>query len=65
MTDRMNFLYGNNTSADLRPFHDAIVASLNATGELPEAIADMFVVRRVPLAVGNPDGNPRFMIDAA
>jgi hypothetical protein len=61
----MNFLYGNTTTADLRHFHDAIVASLKATGELPEAIADLFIVRRVPLALGNPDGSPRFMIDAA
>lgn len=51
-----NFLYGNNTSADLRPFHADIRRSLESNGSLPEYLA-------VP--GGNPDGSPRFMIDAA
>jgi hypothetical protein len=57
-----NFLYGNSTSADLRIHHDAIVASLTTTGEMPEDLADLFVARRVPQELGNPDGSPRFMI---
>lgn len=56
-----NFLYGNNTSADLRPFHAEIKASLLKDGTMPEELADLFVAREVP--GGNPDGTPRFMID--
>jgi hypothetical protein len=62
-TGTENFLYGNNTAADLCLFHDAIAASLLTNGTMPEELADLFVARRV--ADGNPDGSPRFMIDAA
>lgn len=57
---RTNFLYGNNTNADLRDFHEAIVSSLLSNGSLPEELADLFVARKV---ADNPDGSPRFMID--
>jgi hypothetical protein len=58
-----NFLYGNNTSADLRKFHEEISASLKKDGTLPEELADLFTVTRVE--GGNPDGSPRFIIDFA
>lgn len=58
-----NFLYGNNTQADLGPYHEAIKTSLLKDGTLPEALADLFVVTQVPS--GNPDGSPRFMIHEA
>lgn len=60
-----NFLYGNNSNADLSAFHADIVASLEADGTLPEMLADLFIVRLVPSADGNPDGSPRYMIDVA
>jgi hypothetical protein len=58
-----NFLYGNNTPADLGPWHEAIVEALLSTGSMPEDLADLFVATPVP--GGNPDGTPRFMINAA
>ena len=57
-----NFLYGNNTPADLGPYHAEIVASLKATGRMPEEFSDLFVAVRSP--VDNPDGSPRYMINA-
>ena len=57
-----NFLYGNNTPCDLGPFHEAIVESLVVTGSMPEVLEDLFVA--VPVPGGNPDGSPRFMINA-
>lgn len=60
-----NFLYGNNTNADLKDFHADIVASLTKDGTLPDYFADLFTVTRVDPAKGNPDGSPRFMINAA
>lgn len=57
----VNFLYGNNTNADLGPFHAEIAASLKATGKMPEELADIFVATRSP--VDNPDGTPRYMIN--
>lgn len=57
-----NFLYGNNTPADLGPWHKAIVQALTTTGSMPEELADLFVA--VPVPGGNPDGSPRFVINA-
>ena len=56
------FLYGNNTAADLRNYHVQIVETLTAAGVLPDDLADLFVA--VPVPGGNPDGSPRFMIEA-
>jgi hypothetical protein len=60
-TTNRNYLYGNNTTSDLTVWHKEIRESLERDGTLPEALADLFVVRRVV----NPDGSPRYMIDAA
>jgi len=60
-TTNENYLIGNNTAADLRDFYPAIKASLEANGTLPEELADLFTVRKV----SNPDGSPRYMIEAA
>jgi hypothetical protein len=57
-----NFLYGNNTPADLGPFHAEIRKALETTGKMPEELADLFVAVRSP--VDNPDGSPRYMINA-
>lgn len=59
---RTNFLYGNNTGCDLRPFHDEIVKALTASGQLPEDLVDLFEAKLVPVEYGNPDGTPRYMI---
>jgi len=58
-----NYLYGLNTACDLRPYHAEIRASLLATGELPEELADLFSARLVDPAHGNPDGSPRYLIE--
>ncbi len=65
MNSAKNFLYVNNTSANLDMFHSAIVASLKKNGTLPEEIADLFTVRAVPAEFGNPDGSPRYLIEEA
>lgn len=57
-----NFLYGNNTGCDLEPYHAEIVASLTASGKMPEELEDLFEAVRSP--VDNPDGTPRYMINA-
>ena len=59
--DKMNIAYVNNTSMDIRPFHREIMASLKDTGSLPEEIADLFELS----AVANPDGSPRYILNAA
>lgn len=59
---RTNFLYGNSTNCDLRPFHAEIVKALTASGQLPEDLAGLFEAKLVPVEHGNPDGTPRYMI---
>lgn len=62
MSTPKNFLYGNNTPADLGPFHAEIRKALEETGQMPEELADLFEAVRCP--VDNPDGTPRYMINA-
>ena len=62
MNAAKNFLYGNNTTADLSIFHVEIVASLKASGKMPDDLEDLFEAVRSP--VDNPDGTPRYMINA-
>ncbi len=57
----LNLVYCNNTGDDLTPFHAEIVASLKATGKMPEELEDVLVAVRSP--VDNPDGTPRYMIN--
>ena len=57
-----NYLYVNNTGADLSSFHAEIAASLKANGALPEELADVFTVE---VACLNEDGSPRYVINAA
>ncbi len=58
----MNILYCNNTPCDLEPYHAEIAKALKATGRMPKELADLFVAVRSP--VDNPDGTPRFTINA-
>lgn len=58
-----NFLYGLNTACNLQPYHNEISASLQATGELPEELKDLFTARLVNPTEGNPDGSPRYIIE--
>lgn len=64
-TKEKNFLWANNTGCDLRAFDSEITASLKATGALPEELADIFTATLVNAADGNPDGSPRYIINAA
>jgi hypothetical protein len=59
-----NFLYGNSTGCDLRPFHTEIAASLKKNGTMPDDLADVFEANLVPAEHGNADGTPRYMIRA-
>lgn len=59
----MNIDLVNNTGSDIRSFEAAILASLSVDGSLPEALADLFVVSRVDGL--NPDGSPRWILNAA
>ena len=63
MSNADDFLYANLTGSDIRPFHAAIKSALEASGALPEDLADLFSVRVSPVA--NADGSPRYMIEAA
>lgn len=63
MNSKATVVYVNNTNADLRAWHAAIVASLAKDGALPEELADLFVVAHVEGV--NADGSPRFIIDEA
>jgi hypothetical protein len=58
-----NFLIVNNSGVDLRDFEREIAESLRRDGTLPEELADVLIVSKV--AGGNPDGSPRFVIEAA
>ncbi len=60
-TAAKNFLYVNNTGCDICVYHTEIAASLKATGSLPEELADIFTVS----VLSNPDGSPRYIINAA
>lgn len=62
MMSTQNFLYGNSTGCDLRPYHADIAAALLATARLPEDLDDLFEARLVPAEHGNPDGSPRYMV---
>ncbi len=59
--NKMNIAYVNNTSMDIRPFHQEVMASLKDTCSLPEEIADFFELS----VVANPDGSPRYILNAA
>lgn len=52
----------NNTGCDIRPYEVEILASLKATGKLPEEVADLFTVTHV---LDNEDGTPRWRLDPA
>ena len=56
-----NYLYVNNSGADISPFHADIAVALLANGALPEELADLFTVA----VFTNPDGSPRYVIDVA
>lgn len=60
-TNETNYLFCNMTGCDIRAFDNEIVASLKATGSLPEELADLFTVS----VVQNPDGSPRYILKAA
>lgn len=53
----------NSTKCDIRDFETEIIASLKATGTLPEELADLFTVEI--LKGCNPDGSDRFILRAA
>lgn len=45
-------IYVNNTGADLREFHNEIVAAIKNGGALPEEIADVFTLSLVTVEDG-------------
>lgn len=53
----------NNTGCDIRQFEVEILAALRANGALPEALADLFIATRLDGL--NPNGSPRWRLDAA
>lgn len=58
-----NYIYVNSTGVSFsESWHVAIVASLKASGSLPEEFDDVFVAR---VACINPDGSTRYVIEAA
>ncbi len=59
----MNIDIVNNTGSDIRLYEAVILEALRTTGALPEDFADLFTVARLDGL--NPNGSPRFRLDAA
>lgn len=56
-----NVVLVNNSGVDIRPYENAILASLRETGDLPNELADLFSVKT--LAGFNADGSDRFVLN--